>query len=116
MILVTTKKGKLNQRARVNVNVSRTFSFNPSLPELTGGNAERYHRMEALRNFQQAYYNPGTNTYQYPGNYKESYDEYLHYNYFWNKGDGAAVPPYQDSLNPFYNNSTNLFKYYFRTA
>ena len=116
VILVTTKKGKLNQRARVNVNVSQTFSFNPSLPDITGGNAERKHRLEALRNFQQAYYNPETNTYQYVSNYKESYDEYQHYNYFWNKGDGAAVPPYQDSLNPFYNNSTNLFKYYFRTA
>ena len=40
VILVTTKKGKLNQRARVSVNVSRTFSFNPSLPDLTGGNAD----------------------------------------------------------------------------
>lgn len=116
VILVTTKKGKLNQRARVNVNVSRTFSFSPSLPELTGGNAERYHRMGALKNFQQAYYDYATNTYKYVDSYRESHDENLHYNYFWNKGNGASVPPYQDSLNPFYNNSTNLFKYYFRTA
>ena len=116
VILVTTKKGKLNQRARVNVNVSRTFSFNPSLPELTGGNAERYHRMEALKNFQQAYYDYATNTYKYVDSYRESHDENLHYNYFWNMGNGASVPAYQDSLNPFYNNSTNLFKYYFRTA
>lgn len=55
VILVTTKKGKLNQRARVSVNVSRTFVFNPALPDLTGGHAERLHRTEALKNFAQSY-------------------------------------------------------------
>ena len=69
-----------------------------------------------MKNFQQAYYDYATNTNKYVGSYKESYDENLHYNYFWNMGNGASVPAYQDSLNPFYNNSTNLFKYYFRTA
>lgn len=116
VILVTTKKGRLNERAKVNINVSRTFAFNPSLPDLTGGNKERHHRMEALRNLQQAYYDPETNTYQYVESYEESYRKGLHYNYFWNKGGGTSVAPYQDSLNKFYNNSTNMFDYYFRTA
>lgn len=116
VILVTTKKGKLNQRAKVSVNVSQTFSFNPALPDLTGGNAERKHRLAALRDYQQAYYDAETNTYHHVNSYREAYDKNLHYNAFWNKGDGIALPPYQDSLNPFYNNSTNLFKYYFRTA
>ena len=31
-------------------------------------------------------------------------------------GDGLDIPALQDSLNPFYNNSTNLFDYYFQTA
>ena len=36
VILVTTKKGRLNQSAKFSVNVSQTYSFNPKLPELTG--------------------------------------------------------------------------------
>lgn len=31
VILVTTKKGRLNQRAKVSVNVSRTFIFDPAV-------------------------------------------------------------------------------------
>ena len=116
VILVTTKKGGLNQSAKFSVNVSQTYSFNPKLPELTGGKAERRLRLAALNNFAQAYYDYETNTYKYVDNYYESYNEGLHYNYFWNQGYGANVPIYQDSLNPFYNNSTNLFKYYFRTG
>ena len=116
VILVTTKKGKLNQRARVSVNVSRTFVFNPALPDLTGGHAERLHRVEALKNFAQSYYNRETNTYQFVGSYREAYERNLHYNLFWNMGDGLDIPALQDSLNPFYNNSTNLFDYYFQTA
>ena len=116
VILVTTKKGRLNERAKVNINVSRTFAFNPSLPDLTGGNKERHQRMEALKNLQQAYYDPETNTYRYVESYEESLRKGLHYNYFWNKGGGTSVAPYQDSLNKFYNNSTNMFDYFFRTA
>lgn len=116
VMLVTTKSGRLNQRAKISVNFSHTWSFDPSLPELTGGNAERNLRLEALRNFQQAYFDASTNTYKYVSSCRESYNENMHYNYFWNKGDGAGIAAYQDSLNPFYNNSTNFFKYYFRTA
>lgn len=65
VILVTTKKGRLNQRAKVSVNVSRTFIFDPALPDITGGHRERLHRLEALRDYQQAAYNGETNTYEY---------------------------------------------------
>lgn len=116
VILVTTKKGRRNQDARISFNFSQTWVFKPSLPELTGGNAERRHRMEALRNYQESFYNPETNTYQYPDSYEQSYDERRQFDYFWNMGNGADVRLYQDSLNKFYNNSTNLFDYYFRTA
>ena len=116
VILVTTKKGRLNQKARVSLNVSKTFIFSPSLPDLIGGNKERHVRMEALKNMQQAYLDFENNTYKYPTSFKESYENGAKYNYFWNAGDGATIPLYQDSLNPFYNNSTDLFDYYFRTA
>lgn len=116
VILVTTKKGRRNQDAKVSFNVSQTWVFKPSLPELTGGNAERRHRMEALRNYQTMFYNPETNTFEYPDSYEESYEEGRQYDYFWNIGNGSDVRLYQDSLNRFYNNSTNLFDYYFRTA
>lgn len=116
VILVTTKKGKLNQRAKVSLNVSRTFIFQPSLPDLIGGNGERHVRMEALKNQQEAYLDYENNVYKYPASYKEAYENGAKYNYFWNTGDGTTIPLYQDSLNPFYNNSTNLFDYYFRTA
>lgn len=116
VILVTTKKGNKNQRARFTANVSRTLIFNPKLPELTGGNAERRFRMEALKNYRAAYYDEATNTYKYPDSYIEAYKNRVPYDFFWNEGKGAALPSYQDSLNPFYNNSTNLFDYYFRTA
>lgn len=116
VILVTTKKGKRNEQAQVSANVSHTWVFRPSLPDLTGGNRERHHRMEALRNYQQALYDPETNDYRYIQSYLDAYLNQMHYDYFWNQGNGADIPVYQDSLNNFYNNSTNLFDYYFRTA
>lgn len=116
VILVTTKKGRLNQKARVSLNVSQTFIFSPSLPDLIGGNLERKVRMEALKNQEEAYYDFENNIYKYPTSFKESHENGAKYNYFWNAGDGATIPLYQDSLNPFYNNSTDLYDYYFRTA
>ena len=61
---------------------------------------------------------PETNRYKYPTSLREQYDYY---------GQGAAIDanfivrPYdtnngsmlQDSLNPFYNNSTNYFPIYY---
>lgn len=116
VILVTTKKGRLNQKAKVSLNVSQTFMFSPSLPDLIGGNKERHVRMEALKNQQEAYLDFENNRYKYPTSYKEAHENGAKYNYFWNAGDGATIPLYQDSLNPFYNNSTDLFDYYFKTA
>ena len=116
VVLLTTKKGRINQKAKVSLNFSRTFIFSPSLPDLIGGNMERKVRMEALENMQEAYFDHENNRYKYPENYLESYLNGADYNYFWNMGDGRTIPLYQDSLNPFYNNSTDLFKYYFRTA
>ena len=65
VILITTKKGRLNQKAKVSLNVSQTFIFQPNLPDLTGGNRERYHRMEALKNQQEAYLDYENNAVSY---------------------------------------------------
>lgn len=116
VILVTTRRGRLNQKARVNFNVSTTWVFSPSLPEMTGGHRERTLRMEALRNYRSAGYDSGANTYLYPTSQREAYERGLQYDYFWASGNGAGITVFQDSLNPFYNNSTNMFDYYFRTA
>ena len=96
VILVTTKKGRYNQKARVSVNVSQTLVFNPALPDLTGGNRERYHRMEALRNYQEAGFSDEQNRYLYVNSYRESYLRDIMYDYFWGKGNGAGVVLYQE--------------------
>lgn len=116
VILVTTKKGQLNGRARVSVNVAQSFVFNASHPDMTGGVAERRLRNEALDNYQQTYFDREKNEYVYPADREDSYVNGAHNGYYWNKGDGASIPIYQDSLNPYFNNSTNLFDYYLRTA
>lgn len=116
VILVTTKQGRFNQRPKISASVAHTITFSPNLPELTGGNAERRHRMEALQNYRNAIYDKDEDRYRYMDSYLDSYLNGTDYNYFWNKGEGADVPILQDSLNKFYNNSTNLFDYYFRTT
>lgn len=116
VILVTTKKGRLNERAKLSVNISQTIVFNPSLPDLTTGNRERQHRMEALLNYREVVFDESINAYRPVQSYDEAYQRAMHYNYFWNRGEGADLPILQDSLNPFYNNSTDLFDYYFRNG
>ena len=116
VVLITTRKGKFNQKPKIVVNLSHTTVTTPFLPTRTGGNRERYHRITALQNYGEAGFDESTNSYTYPESYEESYERQLAYDYFWNKGNGANVAILQDSLNPFYNNSTDLFKYYFQTA
>ena len=84
----------------------------PLLPERIGGNAERRARLEAMKNYAGVYYDRETDSYRYP----EGYALGKPYDYFWNEGNGADMTVYQDSLNPFYNNSTDLMAYYLRPA
>lgn len=116
VVIITTKQGQFNQKARISANVSHTTVFAPALPDRIGGNAERRYRLQAMQNYQNVYLDPATGEYRYPENYLESYLYGGAYDYFWNQGEGASMPIYQDSLNSFYNNSTDLFKYYFNTA
>lgn len=116
VILVTTKKGRLNQKARFSFNLSQTFSMGTFLPTQTGGNAERRLRQQALSNYATAYYDEETNTYRYPANWDEALEHNAVYGYYYGRGHGASLPILQDSLNKYYNNSTNLIDYYFRPA
>lgn len=121
VIIVTTKKGRKNQKATFSLNASQSWSILPELPTVTTGRMERLFRLEAIRKTYQGYLDPETNTYKYPTSLREQYD-------YYSKGasfDGNFIPiPYdtgngtmfQDSLNSFYNNSTNYFPIYWRTG
>lgn len=118
VILVTTKKGKQNQKATFSANVSYTWSILPKLPTVTTGRGERWHRLQTNKCSVSAYVDKESNRYKYPTSLREQYD------YVW---DGAiydanfVVNPnntnngsmFQDSLNSFYNNSTNYFPIYY---
>ncbi len=112
VVIITTKKGRYNQHPLLSANVSHTFILQPRLPERIGGNAERRARLEAMKNYAGVYYDRETDSYRYP----EGYALGKPYDYFWNEGNGADMTVYQDSLNPFYNNSTDLMAYYLRPA
>lgn len=112
VVIITTKKGRYNQKALFSANVSHTFITQPQLPDRIGGNAERRARLEAMKNYAGVAYDAATNSYRYP----EGYELGGAYDYFWNEGNGADMTVYQDSLNPFYNNSTDLMDYYLNSA
>lgn len=116
VVIITTRRGKYNQRATVTASVSHSLTFRPYLPVLHGGNLERRMRMEALGNYASAFWDEEAGNYRYPTSYEDAYANNAHYNYFWNRGEGAGVAVLQDSLNAYYRNATNLYDYYFRTA
>lgn len=120
VILITTKKGRSGQ-AKFAANVSYSTSWLPETPVQTGGHAERLFFLKLLENARGAYYNEAT------GDWKmtESYEEVFRsldpkgplYDYFWGGRFSAGVNrALQDSLNPFYNNSTDWWRYLYRTA
>ena len=123
VIIVTTKKGKKNQDATFSVNVSQSWSILPRFPDLTTGRAERLLRLKIEENNFMAYYDEETNSYRYPQSLAEQYENYGmggSYNGFWIPSEEWCTSEngsmYQDSLNTFYNNSTNYFPIYFETG
>lgn len=121
VIIVTTKKGKQNQNATFSVNFSESWSILPRFPDLTTGRAERLLRLKNTENEYVAYLDKTTNSYKYPQNLAEQYENtWGTYNGFWypDKNDIPAGNGsiYQDSLNAFYNHSTNFFPIYFETG
>ena len=121
VIIVTTKKGRQNQDATFSVNFSETWSILPEYPALTTGRAERLLRLKSTENNFRAYLDEKTNSYKYPQSLAEQYEHaQSSYNGFWYpdkntmpRGNGSM---YQDSLNAFYNHSTNYFPIYFETG
>ena len=117
VIIITTKKGRKNQKATFSANVSQSWSILPELPTVTTGRAERLFRLEQARKQFQGYVDPLTNTYKYPTSVREEYDnqdQMAEYdgNFYGNPTNTDNGTMYQDSLNSFYNNSTNYFPIY----
>ena len=120
VIIVTTKKGKKEQDAVFSVNVSQSWGQLPRLPGVTIGRLEREMRLLASQRDYRAYLDPETKMYKYPTSLKEVYDTRRgSIDGNWIPVPGSSVSNggwKQDSLNPFYNNSTNFFPMYYETA
>ena len=125
VILITTKRGR-EGKARFSVNASYSWSQLPSTPDQTAGRTVRDYALKALRNQKRPYKDPVTGIYKFPQNLQEAYGLSgfgAVYDGFWDKAIRGITPGrnpvnavIQDSLNPFYNNATNWFKYAFRTG
>ena len=125
VILITTKKGK-SGKAEFNASVSQSFSWLPATPTQLRGNGERLMNILLAKNQRVGEYDWMTDKVIFPNSYKDTWgwdqSSYGAYDYFWNKGnvtsdDSNKIPSMvQDSLNTFYNNSTNWWKYAFRVG
>ena len=123
VILVTTKSGKKNQKAKISVNVSQSYSILPKLPTITIGKGERDFRLSAIKaGGQLAYLDPTTMTWVIPQSLQEAYENRYStgvYDVFWMPNPHTEAPKgteliLQDSLNTFYNNQVNPFKEYYQ--
>ena len=114
VVLIKTKKGRLNQKPVFKMTYSHTWESDPYIENVTGGASERRTRMVALNDYSETIYDEETNTYIPVTDYWTSYMNGVEYGYFWGKGEGRRLRIYQDSLNPFYNNSTNMNDYIFQ--
>ncbi len=119
VILITTKKGKMG-KAKFSANVSYSSSILPETPTQISGHGERMWHIMMARNERAAYQNENYE-YFFPNSYEDVFGKYYGaYDFFWNSGipmrQGEVIRQLQDSLNPFYNNSTTWWKYAFRTG
>ena len=122
VILITTKKGKAGYNKFI-VNGSYSVSKMLEYPEQTGGRMERRIKSLWIENQRGSTYNSSMGSYVYPTSYEEAWENggTSSYDGWWGNGTVSAAskkkkPLYQDSLNPFYNNQTNWYKYATRTA
>lgn len=125
VILVTTKKGRKGE-AKISANVSYSYSFVPEFPTITAGVKARKFKEEALRNNREAAFDYDNNTAIYPESYYHAWklkEDWLFggvYDFWWSNGSVNSVPDvaraHQDSLNSFYNNSTNWFDVFFKSG
>lgn len=115
VILITTKKGQPG-RASFSANVSYSYSILPEAPTQTGGRGERAFNFDRYKNERGAGYIPGHGReYLFPNGYEEAKSSGIYDRWWFNAVNhigGQRI--LQDSLNPFYNNSTNWFRHVFR--
>ena len=124
VVLITTKKGK-SGKAEFGLNFSQSVSFLPSTPLQMRGHGERRVHNILAQHQRIGHNNYTTNRYILPRRYGESYgwEPTLDgaYDYFWGNGnvltkDNQPPASAQDSLNAFYNNDTNWWKYIFQVG
>ena len=118
VILVTTKKGK-EGKTQFSANASYTISQLMEYPTQTGGRMERWLELLYRRGIKGTSYDWMTGLAYYPTSYENVYGTDGTYDEFWGNGqvDRAKLDfTLQDSLDPYYNNSTNWWKYAFRTG
>ena len=122
VILITTKKGKAG-RNEIQVNVSQSMSWLPATPKQTIGKAERDIALMLAKKYRTAHYDAATDRIVLPNDYGDTWGwgddldggmDYLWRNGNVMAGDRKISPIMQDSLNTFYNNRTNWWKYGFR--
>ncbi len=124
VVLITTKKGKTG-KAQFTANISQSISYLPKTPLQIAGKGERDLYTMLARKHRIGHYDLKTGKVIIPKGYKETWgwggSNDGSYDFFWKNGNivnnwdeipGAA----QDSLNSFYNNSTNWWDYAFRTG
>ena len=99
--------------------MSYSSSWLPKAPEQSGGRYERTFFLNALRNTV-APYRTKSGEWKIPVSYEEVYKNKgtngPMYNWFWGKTGPQDAVVLQDSLNPFYNNSTHWYRQNYRTA
>ncbi|WP_052634315.1 SusC/RagA family TonB-linked outer membrane protein [Sanguibacteroides justesenii] len=117
VILITTKKGKAGT-TKFAANISYSVSQVQEYPLQIGGRMERWFRNQVMRNRLATGYDWNKQLTYYPSSYESVYLSGGTYDGWWVDGrpDLLGNPVLQDSLNPFYNNSTNWWKHIFRTA
>lgn len=126
VILITTKQGKSGQ-ATFQASASYTWSWLPETPVQMQGKGERDWWLWAAQNVREGYTkknpNGGRDLIYMPTSYLDAYGQgSAIYDFFWGNGkietfkDRVVYRQMQDSLNPFYNNSTNWWKYSFETG
>ncbi len=121
VILITTKKGRSGQ-AKFTANVSYSASWIPETPVQSGGQLERWYNIRGLRNTVIPYQDVDGHwkvptSYEEVWNFRGSELNQPTYDWFWGTPSQANHNQrLQDSLNVFYNNSTDWWKYAYRTA
>lgn len=120
VILITTKHGKVGQ-ATFQANASYSWSWLTETPVQIQGNGERQWWLYAAQNMAVGYFDANNNVH-WPTSPEEVIGTTGKYDFFWGNGISNIINPVplvrqlQDSLNPFYNNSTNWWKYAYHTG